>query len=81
MKIIPIIILALFLTACAAGNTLTTIWGPGGKEIILKVSSSSDALVTIDHNGIKATVDNRGRPGIIEQLLGAAAVDVNKEKK
>ena len=81
MKIIPIIILALFPASCAAGNTLTTIWGPGGKDIILKVSSSSDAVVIIDYKGLKGTIDNRGRPGIIEQLLGATAVDVNKEKK
>ena len=79
MKIIPIIILAFFLPACA-GNIITTIKMPDKKEIY-EVSSKSDALVEITKNGVKVTVDNRGRPGFFEQLLGAMFLGASNRKE
>ncbi len=80
MKIIPIIILALFLAACASGNIITTIKMPDKKEVY-EVSSKSDALVSIEKNGVKVAVDNRGRPGFFEQLLGAMFLGASNRKE
>ena len=42
---------------------------PDGQKYV--VSSKSDALVELTQkDGTKITVDNRGRPGLFEQLLG-----------
>ncbi|HEC61066.1 MAG TPA: hypothetical protein ENI27_02300 [bacterium] len=67
--IIPITIITLALSACA-GNIKTTIKMPDTQKLY-EVSSKSDALVTIVRDGVTVTVDNRGRPGFFEQLLGA----------
>ncbi|KKL76028.1 hypothetical protein LCGC14_2048950 [marine sediment metagenome] len=80
MKTIPIIILTLFLAACASGNIITTIKMPDKKEVY-EVSSKSDALVSIEKNGVKVTVDNRGRPGFFEQLLGAMFLGASDRKE
>ncbi len=69
MKVIYTTIIILFiLTACA--NIKTTIKMPDTKKLY-EISSKSDALVIIKKDGVEVTVDNRGRPGFFEQLLGA----------
>ena len=80
MKIIPIIILTLSLMACASGNIISTIKMPDKAEVY-EVSSKSDALVSIEKNGVKVTVDNRGRPGFFEQLLGAMFLGASDRKE
>ena len=65
-----IVILAFFALSACAGNIMTTIKMPDTKKLY-EVSSKSDALVTIVRDGVTVTVDNRGRPGFFEQLLGA----------
>ena len=80
MKIIGIIgILALLTLSACAGNIISTIKMPDKTEVY-EVSSKSDALVTIERNGVKVTVDNRGRPGMFEQILGAFFLS-NVDKK
>lgn len=66
-----ILILILSLTSCS--NIQTTIqWDDGSVFII---DSKKDALVQIEKDEKKVIVDNRGRPGFIEQVFGAFIVD------
>jgi len=81
MKLMKIIaLLAFFALSACAGNIRTTIKMPDKKEVY-EVSSKSDALVSIEKNGVKVTVDNRGRPGFFEQLLGAMFLGASDRKE
>lgn len=71
--------LCLFMAGCAVTTTIKT--DPNGTYT---VRSKSDALVVMERSkddDLKITVDNRGRPGLLEQILGIAVtrttVDVN----
>ena len=74
MKSIGTIVFILIALSACAGNIRTTIKMPDTKKLY-EVSSKSDALVTIVRDGVTVTVDNRGRPGFFEQLLGADLPD------
>ena len=81
IKIVAVVILfALFTLSACAGNIRTTIKMPDTKKRY-EVSSKSDALVTIVRNGVTVTVDNRGRPGFFEQLLGAMFLGASNRKE
>lgn len=64
--IIPIML--VILSGCSLTRTITTVTTLKGE--IYTVSSKSDALVEFHGDGWKLIVDNRGRPGMIEQALG-----------
>ncbi len=74
MRIVAIFIMLIGLSGCQllSGNVKTTVTWEDGSEV--KVSSKSDAIVTMEKDGEKLTVDNRGRPGFIEQIVGAFLV-------
>lgn len=63
-----ILIMLVLLSGCSLTRTITTVTTPKGE--IYTVSSKSDALVELHGDGWKLIVDNRGRPGMIEQALG-----------
>jgi|GEM_PF-2060952 len=65
-----LLLLLLLLSSCVGFlNSKATITLPNGQKYV--VSSKSDALVELTQkDGTKITVDNRGRPGLFEQLLG-----------
>lgn len=66
-SIICIFIIAL-LSGCSLVPITTTVITPLGD--IYTVKSKSDALVEFQDGNKKLIVDNRGRPGMIEQALG-----------
>ncbi len=63
-----ILIMLVLLSGCSLARTITTVTTPKGE--VYTVSSKSDAMVEFQGDGWKLIVDNRGRPGIIEQALG-----------
>lgn len=79
MKILFVILL-LTLSGCAIFDTRieTIVTWENGEE--LKVKSKSDALVIIEKDGEKATIDNRGRPGVIEQFFGAFLLRPSRQR-
>ena len=84
MNRIKILILTSFLllmTSCSLFDTRveTIVTWEDGKD--MKVKSKSDALVVVEKGGEKLTVDNRGRPGIIEQFLGALLLRPNTRQR
>ena len=67
--------LFLFLClGCAASNIISTVTLPGGDTY--KVSSKSDSVVEFQNGDKKILVDNRGRPGLIEQVLTMGIVNL-----
>lgn len=62
-----LLILSLGLSAC---STVTTEIIPGDGPTIM-IKSKPDALVQLKEKGRTITVDNRGRPGFIEQIISA----------
>ena len=75
MKLIPIIILALFLSGCSLMNVKTTITNPQGE--VWTVESKSDALVQIKTKDVEITVDNRGKMSAFEAILGIVMTNTN----
>lgn len=59
------ITIIFFCAGCAVTTTATM---PNGD--IYKIKSKRDALVEVTDGDKKITVDNRGRPGMVEQALG-----------
>jgi len=68
-QVILLIVVGLLLSACLTTSTVTL---PSGE--VYTVKCKSDAMVQYEETdgkmGIKIIVDNRGRPGMIEQALG-----------
>lgn len=82
MRLIGIFtVVIISLSGCSLFDTRikTTLVLDDGKTI--EVKSKSDAIVTYEEGGKKFTVDNRGRPGIIEQFLGAAILKSNTRQR
>lgn len=75
---IKIILISLLLSGCL-GNIKSQIIWYDGREINIK--SKNDGLVTVKLDGGEITVDNRGRPGFIEQIFGALLINgtVNRQ--
>lgn len=65
---ITIIILVIFLSGCTWFEVKTTIITPKGD--IYTIISKPDAMVELSEGDIRVVVDNRGRPGMVEQALG-----------
>lgn len=59
-------VILLLLPSCALIPTKTTITMPN--EEVYVVKSKSDALVVLKQGDTEMTVDNRGKPTLIEQL-------------
>ncbi len=72
-----LILSMIALSGCALFDTRinTVVTMDDGRT--MEVKSKSDAIVVFEENGKKLTVDNRGRPGVIEQFLGAAILKSN----
>lgn len=66
-----IVITLAFLFGCATKSTVTL---PSGD--VYAVKSKHDSLVEFQDGEKKIVVDNRGRPGMIEQVLGAIFVNL-----
>lgn len=66
MKTIATILLILLLSGCSALNVTRTVTFPSGETV--EISARGDDLVTIERDGLKATVDGRGRPSMFESL-------------
>lgn len=76
MKLIPMLILMLFLTGCASwGNVKTTITDPNSQ--IWVIESRSDALVHVKSGEVEIIVDNRGRMSAFEAILGIVMTNVD----
>lgn len=77
-----LIILLTLVTGCASLNiTETRIATPEGDIYI--VSSKKDAMVTLKKGGTELIVDNRGKMGLFENLMGIMLMktDVNLKNK
>lgn len=61
-------LILILVFGCSLIKTKTTIITPKGD--IYTIISKSDALVELQEGNTKVVVDNRGRPGMIEQALG-----------
>ena len=69
-----LLILLLGLSACSTVTTEIILEnGPG-----ITVKSKIDALVKLEQEGRTVTVDNRGRPGIVEQVISAIILRPDK---
>jgi len=75
MKLIPIIILGLLLSACTLMNVKTEITAPDGK--VWEISSKSDAVVSIKTKDTEIVVDNKGRMSVFESILGIAMTNTD----
>ena len=75
-----LILSMIALSGCALFDTRinTVVTMDDGRT--MEVKSKSDAIVVFEENGKKLTVDNRGRPGVIEQFLGAAILKSNTNR-
>lgn len=80
MKIFYFFLLALSMSGCALFDTRINTIVTMENGSIIEVKSKSDALVIFEAEGRKLTVDNRGRPGVIEQFLGAAILRSSTRK-
>lgn len=79
MRIISIAIL-LTLTGCAAWtNHHDSVTWPDGS--ISKIKVSSDGVLTAKKGDMEITADHRGRPSVVEQVLGVAASSVTNVVK
>ena len=74
MKTFYFFLIALSVSGCALFDTRIDSIVTGDDGSVMSVKSKSDAIVIFEEEGKKLTVDNRGRPGIIEQFLGAAVL-------
>ena len=72
-----IIFTLLFTIGCA--SVKTTITSPQGD--IWEVQSKKDALVTLKQNEVEITVDNRGKLGLFENLMGIIFMKTDIELK
>ena len=74
MKIVLIIIL-MALSGCASWTTHhdQVSWPDGS---ISKIQVSADGVVTAKKGDMEITSDHRGRPSVVEQVLGVAASSV-----
>jgi len=73
---IRILAVVVLLQGCAVKTTITD---PEGR--VFAVKSQRNAFVTFKQGGADISVDNRGRPGFIEQIIGAVAVGDNAVRK
>jgi len=71
MRYLLIISLTLFLFGCGAKATITT---PTNKWIV--ESTDDDAVVKLKTAEGEIEADFRGRPGVIEQTLGAVVLNL-----
>ena len=63
----------LFYSGCATGSSKATVILPMDDSREYVILSKSDALVEFEKNEkgeIKMKVDNRGRPSLLEKLMG-----------
>ena len=67
-------LLCLLLVGCSA---TTHVELEDGNKI--KVKSTRYALVEVKRQGTEVTIDNRGRPGFIEQVFGAWLISDKRE--
>ena len=74
-----LIIIVLFCASCA--SVMTTVENPQGE--IFTIKSKKDALVTLKQGDTELTVDNRGKMGIFENLMGILLMktDINLKNK
>ena len=71
------ILILMLTTGCAAVKT--TITSPDME--IWTVQSKKDALVTLKQENVEITVDNRGKLGLFENLMGIIFMKTDIELK
>lgn len=72
-----LVILLVLVVGCA--SVKTTIINPQGE--IYTIQSKKDALVIMEKDGVKLTVDNRGKLGLFENLMGIIFMKTDIEIK
>lgn len=70
ITIISFLIMAFIALILFSGCSTKTIIYKGDVEV-MRFEHSSDAVVTYKDKEVEASVDNRGRPSLIEQLITA----------
>ncbi len=74
VKFLICICVMFLLMGCAGfGNKQSFVTWHDGK--VIGVDMKSDGLVVVELEDGKATFDNRGRPGFLEQIFGALLVN------
>ncbi len=75
MRIYIVALCVFVLSGCASLTSNRDIieWSDGS---ITKITVSADGVLTVKKAGIEITADHRGRPSVIEQILGVAASSV-----
>lgn len=78
MKHLFILLLVMALTTgCSQWTTKNdTITWPDGE--VLHIQVAGDGVVTAKNGNLEVTADHRGRPSILEQILGVGASAVAK---
>ena len=71
MKYIILFLSVAVLTGCMATREIIM---PDGITYIVK--AQMDDMVTFKRDGIEIIVDGRGRPGILEQILGIMFINL-----
>ncbi|MCK5019577.1 MAG: hypothetical protein KAS32_21140 [Candidatus Peribacteraceae bacterium] len=61
---IRVLVLLMFLTGCTSTTVITD--RSGG---IFQIESQKDAIVTFKDESVVVTVDNRGRPSTLDELI------------
>jgi hypothetical protein len=69
------IFLSLLLSGCATWtNHNDYVEWPNGT--FTRINVSADGVLTVKKEGVEITADHRGRPSIVEQILGIGASSV-----
>ncbi len=72
-RLFLVILIAVLFSSCTVKTQITDEEGAS-----YTVRSKGDALVRVEEQGRTVTVDNRGRPGIIEQVFSAIFMRASK---
>lgn len=78
-RLAPALAILLLLSGCAGlGQRESFVVLPSGQKYL--VGCQSDGMVDYAQGDVKLKVDNRGRPGVFEQLLGTVTLGVMRDR-
>ena len=79
IKLFICVMALAFLVSCASMNKIETEIIKSDGEIVI-IKSKSDALVKYKDKNEEVEVDNRGRVGFLEQILGGFIISRDRRK-
>lgn len=68
-------IFLVFVSGCTTVHKDAIFWSDGQ---ITRISVASDGVVTAKKDGVEVTADHRGRPSVVELVLGVGVASVTR---